>query len=79
LVLWAAEAAIAERQHLPARWSWATPLLLLMCLFVTLYYLSINGWTVEKDKDPTLNKLPWVVSLFLGALSLMFLYIQMRT
>ncbi|MFZ0007613.1 MAG: hypothetical protein WAK94_05185 [Steroidobacteraceae bacterium] len=82
ILLWAFDAATVQSTHSVAKWSWWTPVALVVLLAVSTAYVVEYGW--KRQSDDTL-KVPlefggWgmIVSLVLGALSLLVLYIQMR-
>lgn len=82
IMLWAFDAATAESSHLVPKWSWWTPVVLLILLAVSTFYIVEYGW--QRQQNDTL-KVPlefggrgMIVSLILGALSLVVLYIEMR-
>jgi hypothetical protein len=82
IMLWAFDAATAESTHSVPKWSWWTPVALVILLFVSTAYIVEYGW--RRHQNDTL-KVPlefggrgMFVSLLLGALSLFVLYIEMR-
>jgi hypothetical protein len=81
ILLWAFDAATAASRHAVAKWSWWAPVALLALLAVSTQYLAEYGW----EKQAQQLKVPlefsargMVVSLVLGALAIIVVYLEMR-
>jgi hypothetical protein len=82
LLLWSFEAATAEAAHGAPKWSWWTPVALVVLLAASTFVVLEYGWQRADDdklKDP-LEFSGWgmTLSLIIGAFSLIVLYIEMQ-